>query len=122
MIRRLRALGRILRARPRRSRDCRPPEDSITSRAGLASQSSCRSEFKFSDSNLMHFTFAWCAFSKRISAMQQSFSRSSPVPSGFVGSAYQDGDRAIITQRFRSVSVVRRGLPAVRSHYRRPCD
>jgi hypothetical protein len=32
--------------------------------------------------------------------MQQSISRSSLVPSGFVGeSAYQDGDRAIITVR-----------------------
>ena len=39
--------------------------------------------------------------------MQQSFSRSSLVPSGFVGeSAYQDGDRApshVPLQRFRYV-------------------
>ena len=56
--------------------------------------------------------------------MQQSFSRSSLVPSGFVvESAYQDGDRAIITVRFcrgfgscPSCGTVSR---RVHSHYRR---
>jgi hypothetical protein len=56
--------------------------------------------------------------------MQQSFSRSSLMPSGFVvESAYQDGDRAIITVRFcrgfgscPSCGTVSR---RVHSHYRR---
>ena len=56
--------------------------------------------------------------------MQQSFSRSSLTPSGFVvESAYQDGDRAIITVRFcrgfgscPSCGTVSR---RVHSHYRR---